>query len=362
MSQLNSIKQALNQSFSERSDLIDGMLTALLAKEMLFLIGPPGTAKSAICEALCKAINGNYFSWLVSKFTTPEEIFGPISLKSLEQDKYERVISNKLPEANIAFLDEIFKGSSAILNTLLPVINERKFYNGDVPKKIPLQVLFGASNEIPEAQELAALYDRFALRYVVNRLQSDISIETLFKNGGANPAIPTITLDDLEKEQAAAQTLPIPDPTIRVLIEIRKEIDKEGIYVSDRKWVQATRIVKAFAYLSGHTQVELEDLGILENVLWSLPEQQKSVKRIVQKFANPIGDALVKINDFLQDVDSKLKDMDNQKAIEAQKKIKDSLKKLQALGDPTKNVALNKTINLANSINRKILVEKLGLE
>lgn len=361
MSKLNAIRKQLNEQFAERSQLVDGMLTALIAKEMLFVLGNPGTAKSAICEALCKAIGGNYFSWLISKFTTPEEIFGPISLKGLEQDKYERVTTNKLPEADIAFLDEIFKGSSAILNTLLPVINERKFYDGSAPKKIQLQTLFGAANEIPDAQELAALYDRFALKYIVHRLQGNDAAKILF-DGRLGQITETITIKELEAEQEAAQKLPLSKEIVDMLLKIRNEIDKEGIYVSDRKWVQATRIVKAFAHLSGHAKVELEDLTILEDVLWSTPEQYKIVKRLVNKHANPLGDQLVQINDFLTDIKTKIAEMDTQKCVEAQKKVNDAIKRMNKLGDPATNAQLAKTIQLANEINKIILVDKLGLD
>lgn len=147
-----------------------------------------------------------------------------------------------------------------------------------------------------------------------------------------------------------------------MLLKIRNEIDKEGIYVSDRKWVQATRIVKAFAHLSGHAKVELEDLTILEDVLWSTPEQYKIVKRLVNKHANPLGDQLVQINDFLTDIKTKIAEMDTQKCVEAQKKVNDAIKRMNKLGDPATNAQLAKTIQLANEINKIILVDKLGLD
>lgn len=357
------IRDAMNLAFKERKSLVDGMLTALIAREMLFLLGPPGTAKSAICEALCQSIGGDYFSWMVSKFTTPEELFGPLSLKALENDKYERVTTNKLPSADVAFIDEIFKGSSAILNTLLPVINERTFYNGATPTKIPLQVLFGASNEIPQAEELAALYDRFALRYCVDRMQQESSMEDLFKNG-LQINIPSISIQDLGAEQAKATKLVVPDAVVKQLLLLRKLVHEEGIYVSDRKWVQSIRIVKAFAHLNGHTEVMEDDLEILENVLWSSPEQMKSVRKLVSKVANPLGEQIMKHEDAAQEIYDSLK-KGKTPAVEAQKKMKDLVKLLESLA-PKKNLDSNPKLKSAlakvRKINMEILKDFLGVE
>jgi hypothetical protein len=123
--------------------------------------GSPGTAKSALVRAIAQAFGGSYFERLLTKFSTPEELFGPISLKALEQDRYERVTAGKLPEAEFAFVDEVFKANSAILNSLLTAMNERLFHNDGAPAQMPLVSLFGASNELPEGKELEALFDRF---------------------------------------------------------------------------------------------------------------------------------------------------------------------------------------------------------
>ena len=171
---LKKIREELKQMFLERADLIDGALAALLSSHHLLIIGPPGTAKSMLADELCRRIEGaNYFQWLLTRFTTPEEIFGAVSLKALEQDDYRRVTTRKLPEAHIAFLDEIFKANSSILNAILTLINERLFHNGKEVGPVPLLTLFGASNELPEEEELTALYDRFLLRFVVNYIAED---------------------------------------------------------------------------------------------------------------------------------------------------------------------------------------------
>ncbi len=325
------IREFLKQKFLERDEVIDGMLTAILSHENLFLLGPPGTAKSALCESLCKSIDGNYFSWLVGKFTTPEELFGPLSLKGLENDKYERVTTGKLPTANIGFLDEIFKGSSAILNTLLPVINERIFYNGSTaPINIPLQVLFGASNEIPQAEELAALYDRFALRYTVDRIKNDNSVKSLFKGGLSTKPIPKITAAELKKEQVLSEKVVVPDLIVNVLIELRRAVQANGIYVSDRKWMQAIRVVKSFAHLNDHMEVEEDDFDILTHLLWSTPEQFKLIRKLVGAYSNPLGEKIIDITDSIGEVIMLMKKKEIE-PFEAHKKCARAVKDLELL-------------------------------
>ncbi len=176
------VRDELEQSFVERGDVIDGALVALLARPHVLLIGPPGTAKSMLADELCRRIEGAaYFQWLLTKFTTPEELFGAVSLKALEADEYRRVTTHKLPEAHIAFLDEVFKANSSILNAILTLMNERRFHNGRESSTVPLLTLFGATNELPEDDELAALYDRFLVRFVVGYVQRTSASCACFK-------------------------------------------------------------------------------------------------------------------------------------------------------------------------------------
>lgn len=161
------MRRDLNAGLIERSEEIDLSLTALVAREHCLFVGPPGTAKSMLSDSIVRWIGGERFQILLTKFTTPEEVFGPISLKGLKNDSYYRIIDGKLPTAHVAFVDEIFKASSAILNTMLTVLNERKYYNNGVALVCPLQLCIAASNEWPgqngDGKELGALFDRFAI-------------------------------------------------------------------------------------------------------------------------------------------------------------------------------------------------------
>src|SRR5258705_4251291 len=206
---LKRIREELKQTFLERADLIDGALAALLSAHHLLIIGPPGTAKCMLADGLCRRIEGaDYFQWLLNRFTTTEEIFGAVSLKALEQDDYRRVTARKLAEAHIAFLDEIFKSNSSILNAILTLINERLFHNGKEVARVPLLTLFGASNELPEDDELMALYDRFLLRFVVGYIAEDFRFLRMLQAAPAAERT-TLTLAELGAMQSEARALPI---------------------------------------------------------------------------------------------------------------------------------------------------------
>lgn len=296
----------------------------------------------------------------MTKLTTPDELFGPISIEGLRSSKYFRVTTGKLPEAHIAFLDEIFKGSSAILNTTLTLMNERTFCNGDQVVKTPLEMVVGASNEIPQAEELGALYDRFALRVVVDRLQKDDSFESLI-SGSLDVEIPAISRDTLVAAQAAARAVSVGQKAVAMFVELRKAIAGEGIYVSDRKWKQAIKIAQAYAHLNGRTEVTEDDLTILEFVLWSEPSQRKTVKRLVAKVSNPIGEQVLKVMDGIQEVFDGLGKGTIQPT-EAISKIKAALRSLEKLGDPAKNPKLKESLDQARKIQLKIIREYTGLE
>jgi MoxR-like ATPase len=212
-------------SFKERHDEIAGALLGVLSGEHLLLLGPPGTAKSLLASKVCDAVEGGHlFYYLLTRFTTPEEIFGPLSLQALEQDRYSRKTEGYLPESHIAFLDEIFKANSSILNSLLTLLNERKFHNGQEVVEVPLLSVFGASNELPEEEEgLEALYDRFLIRYVVGNVQDETNFRELVLSDveGFQPSV-RLKLSEIDGIQTKSRKVKVDEDVQNILVELRK--------------------------------------------------------------------------------------------------------------------------------------------
>lgn len=277
------LRDELKKLFVERDDIIDGSLAALLSAQNVLLIGPPGTAKSMLADEICGRIeSARYFQWLLTRFTTPEELFGAVSLKALEQDDYRRVTTHKLPEAHIAFLDEIFKANSSILNSTLSIINERRFHNGTEIVHVPLLTLFGASNELPEDDELTALYDRFLLRFVVDYIGEDYRFLRMLK---AQPpeSRTRFSLDELHALQREVAGMAIPDHLYRALGDIRRELGKKQIIASDRRYRQSLDVIRAHAYLTGEDTPSDRSLVFLENMLWKEPNEKTEIRAVINE-------------------------------------------------------------------------------
>ena len=280
---LKRIREELRQTFIERAELIDGALAALLCSHHVLIIGPPGTAKSMLADEICRRIDGaNYFQWLLTRFTTPEEIFGAVSLKALEQDDYRRVTSHKLPESHIAFLDEIFKANSSILNAILTLINERLFHNGKEIVRVPLLTLFGASNELPEDDELMALYDRFLVRFLVNYIAEDFRFLRMLESS-AQAEHTTLSLEELKQIQKQVRDVTLPSHIYRSIADVRRALGKKNIIASDRRYRQSLSLLQAHAYLAGASEVMETDLFFLEHVLWRDPGEHEPVRSTIRE-------------------------------------------------------------------------------
>jgi len=347
------IRDVLKSRYLERDEVIEGAVCALITGNHLLLIGPPGTAKSQLANELCGKINGaRYFQWLLTKFTTPEELFGAVSLKGLENDEYRRVTGGKLPEAHIAFLDEIFKASSSILNTLLTIMNERVFYNGTERLEIPLISLFGASNELPsEEDELEALYDRFLLRYVVDYIKEDFRFLKMLAAGDSEDESLMITPEELETCREEAEKVSVPSSVLKLISRIRKELGKKGITPSDRRFKQSVSLLKARAYVSGRDQVSEEDLRFLENVLWREPGERTEVQSVIHQSLHGYRDRLRELLIQAKELDEySQREWENEEMlikanIEAQTKLKhigsrldDLIQEFKERGKPTDEI------------------------
>jgi MoxR-like ATPase len=288
-------RRELGEALIERADEIDLVLTGLIAQEHVLLVGTPGTAKSLLLDALMSWMRGRKFSILLNRFTTPEEVLGPISVVGLKADVYRRVTTGKLPEADLAFLDEIFKSSSAILNTLLKILNERVYEVGDgTTIKVPLKLCVAASNEWPHPEngkELAAVFDRFVLRKSVRPILTQVGRKRLLWGADHTPKLSTsITATEVEQAHNEAKELPFSEEACEATEAILRELHKEGIVPGDRRQFKAVGVARAYAWLNGAEQVEPEHLEILAHVLWDSPEEQpEKVAQVIGRIANPTG-------------------------------------------------------------------------
>jgi len=341
---LRRIREELGQTFLERADVIDGALTALLAGHHVLLIGPPGTAKSMLADELCRRIDGaSYFQWLLTKFTTPEELFGAVSLRALENDDYRRVTTHKLPEAHIAFLDEVFKANSSILNSILTVMNERRFHNGREVTEVPLVTLFGASNELPEDDELQALYDRFLLRFVIGYIADDFRFLRML-HGRPAGARTTLSLSDLRELQSAVHETGVPQHVYRSLTDVRRELSRKQLVASDRRYHHAVGLLQAHAYLHDRATVNEEDLFFLDNVLWHDPNERNEVRATIHQLLRGYEDevkALLYQSQELRDYAHRQwenNDLRSRAVVEAHTKIRNILAKVTTILEEVRTV------------------------
>ncbi len=342
---LRAIEAELDGALIERAEVIRLALVALVARQHMLILGPPGTSKSHLITSIADRVAApgggglSRFVYLMTKTTTPNELFGPYSIPQMrDHERFVRVTTDKLPEAQLVFLDEIFKSNSSALNTLLTITNERAFDNGG-RQEVPLISLFGASNELPQGDDLGALWDRFILRTVVGYV-SDAGFGQLLRLG--RPQGPQTTIDevDLRVAQDAAAAVAIDDSTLGQIEQLRKDLLGSGIVASDRRWVQALGILRANAYLDGRPEVDEDDLALLSEVLWQVPDQRGVIRSVAGKISNPMNARAVELGDQASSV------YETFKAVEKDAAATDEQKGAKAMESITKlrkvRIALDK--------------------
>ncbi|HSY24778.1 MAG TPA: AAA family ATPase [Polyangiaceae bacterium] len=284
---LSDIGRTLESRFLGKDEVIRLLLVAAIAGEHAVLIGPPGTAKSALIRMFARLLHARYFEYLLTRFTEPNEIFGPVDLAAFREGRYERRTEGMLPEAEIVFLDEVFKSNSAILNALLTLLNERKFTSGARVLASPLLSAFGAANEVPTDEALAAVYDRFLLRIRSDNLDAYHFQDLLQK--GLDYEIRARSIDEAPlveaRELAELQT------TLLARTRFREEffstykglvfqIRAEGVTISDRRVVKLLKLFAASAFLDGREEPDLGDFFVLKHV-WNSEDQAPILEALV---------------------------------------------------------------------------------
>lgn len=275
----------LQQTFVGKDEVIDVLGVCLVAAEHAFVLGPPGTAKSAIVHELARRLDGEVFGYLLTRFTEPSELFGPFDLRKLREGELVTNTAGMLPEAAFVFLDELLNANSAILNSLLTVLNERVFRRGRETRVLPLLMAVGASNHLPEDDALGALFDRFLLRVVCDNAPGDRLGDVLHAGwrleASAPHATATMPVDDVRQLHRALTQVALAD-VHDALVELVHGLRRAGITVSDRRAVKMQRLVAASALLCGRCAAERSDLWVFRHI-WDTDEQREVLASLVRE-------------------------------------------------------------------------------
>lgn len=275
----------MKRTFVGKDEVIDLLGVCLAAGENLFILGPPGTAKTALVHELGQRLDARVFDYLLTRFTEPNELFGPFDIRRLREGDLVTNTEGMLPEASFVFLDELLNANSAILNSLLMVLNERIFRRGRETRKLPLLMVVGASNRLPEEESLAALFDRFLMRVHCDNVAQERLAEVLEAgwklNLGQVERAARLTADDIRQLQSQLGTIDI--VSVRpAYLEVIARLRRAGIAVSDRRAVRLQRLVAASALVCGRAQANATDLWVLRYI-WETEEQQEVIAAIVEQ-------------------------------------------------------------------------------
>jgi MoxR-like ATPase len=290
---LNKVLSELKTVFIGKEEVIELLGIALVAKENAFILGPPGTAKSAIVRSLCSYFkDGKNFEYLLTRFTEPNEIFGPFDIRKLREGELITNTEGMMPEASIVFLDEIFNANSAILNSLLTALNERIFKRGKEFRNLPSLMFVGASNILPEDESLAALFDRFLIRIKSDWVAPERLNEVLLSGWKLEQKQTTeaseITIDDIKEIQQIAKTVELEQIRPQFL-DLIFAMRNAGVKVSDRRAVKLQNLIAASALISNRTEAILADLWVLKHI-WDNEEQIEILESLVSTVVDKVPD------------------------------------------------------------------------
>ncbi|MEV0255138.1 AAA family ATPase [Streptomyces sp. NPDC050732] len=316
---LRAIGDELSDRFYERDDVVRTLLATLLAGQHSLLLGPPGTAKSELARELTgRVVGASYWEILLSKFTAPTRMFGPVDVAALARGEYRQVYDGRATTAHIAFIDEIFKCSTAALNETLGYLNERIYHpeSGGEPIRCPLIGAITASNELPEGDGTAAIYDRLLVRLEVGYLEDPANFAALVRSAVRRPRTPartTVELADLRHAvTGAVPAVEVPDGIVDAVCTLRAALRRKELIASDRRWRQAVGLLQASAYLAGRPAVAETDLSVLTHVLWDSPAQRPTVEREVLHLVSPDAKEALDLADTIDELEAQLDAMAGQ--------------------------------------------------
>ncbi|MGV9232438.1 AAA family ATPase [Streptomyces nigra] len=380
---LRTIVSELSERFYERDDVVRTLVVTLLAGQHSLMLGPPGTAKSELARDLTSRVEGaSYWEILLSKFTSPTRMFGPIDVGALARGEYRQVYEGRATTAHVAFMDEIFKCSTAALNETLGYLNERIYHpeNGGEPIRCPLIGAITASNELPDADDSAAVYDRLLVRIEIGYLTDPSNFAALVRSAVRAPApasTPT-TIHLSELQEAVTTTVPaveVPDAMVDAICTLRAALRRKELIASDRRWRQTVGLLQASAYLDGRTEVTETDLSILTHVLWNSPAERPVVEREVLHLVNPDAKEALDLADTLDELETQLDAMAGQsrEALSdwviknAHNKLATAGKRLEQLrseaaGAGRSTTTIDRVTLRQRAVRARVLTEALGLD
>jgi MoxR-like ATPase len=362
MSNLLQIEIKLNSLFVEREEAVRVLMLGLLTGNNCLLLGPPGTAKSLLAKTFSSAIGGKFFSRLIDKFTTPDDIIGPISMEGYRHGKYERILAGKICEAEIVFLDEVFKASSAILNSLLGIVNEHEYHNNGGVVQCPIMCLIGASNEVPApGGELDAFYDRFALKSYVDYVED---VKALLKvRRKITKLSPMMAVDEVSKLREQVGQVNIPDEIEGKFRDAKMALEDGGITMSDRMVIQALDCVAASALIDGRAEAELWDIDVLRHIAWKAPKERAIVEKVVRVMVDEDLESVIQARDVAKSAfDLAMKNKDPQGIADANAAIKEQIKSLNKAkpGSKRSREIVAKTLDEVQGLNKSLIACLLG--
>lgn len=293
------IRNEMKDEVVERGVEIDLLLASVIGRVHMLLLGEPGVAKSMMVDQFLSHVDGAVlFTHLLNKQTPPDALVGPISFQAMKEDRFMRVTTQRLPEANLAFIDEIYKSNAVNLNLMLKILNERKFENDGGTVNVPLWSMIAASNELPghDKEELIAFSDRLGVRRIVEPVRTDdgtrmILEGQLARNMGESQSHThtMLTIEEIETLQGACTQITIPNRVMDKIIELRNGAEKENLHLSMRRVFEGVKICQAQALLSERGEVKAEDLRLFEHILWNDPEELSIAQELTLDFAGTVG-------------------------------------------------------------------------